>query len=61
MANLTPVIRLNDGPLLPIADLREVPLANLPSTPECDELVARIIDKHRNSARVDVMMFQSAI
>lgn len=61
MDKLTPVIGLDDVNPASIADVRSVPLDLLQDDPDCDRLVARIMEKHSGRSHVPVASFSSAI
>jgi FXSXX-COOH protein len=51
-----------EGPCaIPIADVREVPLAELCGDVDALRMVSRVMESMEGSARVRVAMFQSAI
>jgi hypothetical protein len=61
MDKLTAVIGLDEVDPAPIVDVRSVPLNLLQDDPDCDSLVARIMDKHAGRSHVPVATFSSAI
>lgn len=61
MENLASAVRLGDAQPVHIADLRAVPLDQLPGDADCDGLVTRVVGRQRYSARIDVAGFNSAI
>ena len=61
MANLSTPSRQDDTQPVRVADLRQVPLAELPGDADCEDLVSRVIGRERYIWRVDVAAFNSAI
>jgi len=46
---------------LPIADLRDIPLDQLPADTDRDDVVSRAMRGHGSPSRIDVAAFSSAI
>jgi FXSXX-COOH protein len=46
---------------IPLADVRDVPLDQLPGDADCGDLVSRVLGRQGFASRVDVAMFNSAI
>lgn len=61
MSSLAPTIPLGRAQPVPIADLRDVPLDQLPADPDCGRIVRMIMRGQENPSRAGVAMFNSAI
>jgi len=61
VSSLAPAIQLGGAQPVHIADLRDVPLDQLPADADCEHIVRRIMRGQANPSRVDVAAFNSSI
>lgn len=60
MEKVVSAIRPGARPI-PLADVRDVPLDQLPGDADCGDLVSRVLGRQGFASRVDFAMFNSAI
>lgn len=61
MQNLALATPADDLNPVPVADVRDIPLEQLQSVANHEDLLHTAMTRHANPARVDVAMFSSAI
>ena len=61
MTNSTPLVQLSQTQPVRIADVRQVPLDQLPDDAECGDMVMRVMGRQQYTWRVDVASFDSTI